>query len=161
MSLTEQSQEHPVLTGTVCFLVLAGILVGGMVGYKRMINNRARGQVAGVVSETSKGVRQLDAALEKARAQLEKSGPFLSPEDRIKANQTIVIVDENMPVYCMVLSNALLAVERNEFAFFRSAFDGPQQSNLLRGLKRDRQALEQVVQYCRERERRNLVPALR
>ena len=83
MSLSEQSQQHPVLTGTVCFLVLAGILVGGVVGYKRVTNHRARGQVAGIVSETSKGVRQLDAALTMLRQHPEAAPVYAGPYRRM------------------------------------------------------------------------------
>ena len=85
--------------------------------------------------------------------QLGQSGASLAPEDRIKVNSAIVVIEENMPIFHAVLSNGYSFLERNDFRSFRAAFDDRQQSNLVSVLKTDRRCLEQVVKYCQEREK--------
>jgi hypothetical protein len=151
MSFFEKTQGHPVITGTVCFLFLAGGIVGGILAYKKVTGDRARQPALRVIHEVTDEVRSLEVALEKAKEQLRQSGSLLNSEDRIKLNGAVVIVDENRPVYYTVLSNACASLERNDFEFFRTAFDHLQQSNVLHGLRRDRQYLEQVIQVCKQR----------
>jgi hypothetical protein len=161
MSLSENGPRHPVLAGTVCFLVLAGALIGGILLYQRVTQRGATEKAALVVNATSNQVQRLDQTLEQARELFRQTSPAMSADERIKINQAIVIVDENRPIYGLVLSNALASLEARQFEFFRSSFDAAQQTNLLQALQRDRQSLEQVVRYCKERAKLGRPPAAR
>jgi hypothetical protein len=151
MSLSEKTQQHPVVAGTVCFVFLATALIGGITAYQRVTQRRAGQEAALIVSATSNQVQRLDRALEQARELLRQSSTALSADERIKVNQAIVIVDENRPIYGMVLSNACASLQARKYEFFRSALDAAQQSNLLHALQRDRQSLELVIRYCKDR----------
>jgi hypothetical protein len=161
MGLFEPAQEHPVIAGAICFVFLAGALVGGIVGYRNLTTGKVRGEALQAMRTTSNQVRRLELLVEKARNQLRQSGPALNADDRIKANQTVVIVEENLLSYGTVLSNVCASIEQRNFELFRSAFDPAQQSNLLYGLRRDRQYLEQVIKFCKEREGVSRPPASR
>jgi hypothetical protein len=151
MSLFEKAQGHPVVMGTICFVLLGGALVGSLAYYRVTTTGRLRHKANEVVHRTSSQVRRLDTTLDAAREELKRHGASLSPEDRIKVNQAIVIVDENMRIYSSLLSNACSSIQQNDFEFFRLAFDPVQQSNTLQALSRDRQLLEQAIRYCRTR----------
>jgi hypothetical protein len=152
MGLFEPSQKHPVIAGVVCFVLLAGALIGGIAAYRSLTTGKVKGHAIEAVRTTSNQVHRLEALLERARDQLRKSGPALSADDRIKANRAVVIVEENLLSYGTVLSNVGVSVEQRNFEVFRAAFDSTQQSNLLYGVRRDRQYLEQVIQFCKDRE---------
>jgi hypothetical protein len=152
MTLAERAQAHPSVTGTICFLFLGGLLVGGINGYKKITHDRARRETGALIHGPSNQVYRLALALEKAKAQFKQSGPSLGAEERIKINSILVVVEDNLPVYYTVLSNAYASIERNNFGFFRSELDTAQRSNFLYALKRDGQFLEQAVQYCKTRQ---------
>jgi len=148
-----KTEEYPVLAGTVCFALLAAVVVGGIVGYKKLTTGQARQQAEQVIGQASNHLQRLEMMLDTARVQLGQSGASLAPEDRIKVNSAIVVIEENMPIFHAVLSNGYSFLERNDFRSFRAAFDDRQQSNLVSVLKTDRRCLEQVVKYCQEREK--------
>jgi hypothetical protein len=142
-----------VAAGVVCFLVLGGALVGGLGGYQHFAHSRDREHASRRLRAITPAVQRLDAALEQARGHLRNAGPSLATEDRIKVNQAIVIVEENLAIYAGVLSNASASLGAGRFEFFRSDFDPGAQSNLLEKIERDRRSLDHVNAFCRERER--------
>jgi hypothetical protein len=153
MSFFGPTERHPVIAGAVCFLVLAAAVVGGVAGYRKLVYGKARQEAAVAVHTASNELRRLEAALAQTQALFKKSGAGLGAEERIKLNAAVVIVQDNLPLYQTVLSNAGSALQGKNFKFFRSSFDGVQQSNLLQALERDGQTLDQVTSYCRARTR--------